>query len=147
MDRVHGALRRPALAALQQPAGRARALSLSQRGYGPSLSLSLSPPPFERRHPRWPSAGGRHDGGGGAEAAQGAAGARAQAVGGRALRRLLPPRRLRRQQVSSPTPPQIRRPFRRSPRAPPVPRYSGLAFTNPSSSLLIGERKIGRAHV
>ncbi|KAG2581211.1 hypothetical protein PVAP13_6KG021225 [Panicum virgatum] len=45
MDRVHGALRRPALAALQQQAGRARALSLSQRGHGPSLSLS-SPHPL-----------------------------------------------------------------------------------------------------
>jgi len=53
------------------------------------------------------------DGCGGAEAAQGFAGARAHAVCRRALRRLLHPRRLRRQQV------------RTTPSAPPNPLASG----------------------
>jgi hypothetical protein len=66
------------------------------------LAEERSPTPphsNETRHPRWP----KSDNGGG-EAAQGAAAAaRAHAVRGRALRRLLPPRRLRRQQVRRPS--------------------------------------------
>ena len=78
------------------------------------------------------------DGCGGAEAAQGFAGARAHAVRGRALRRLLPPRRLRRQQVCTPSAPKSsRRPPSQIeievPRSPPVPRPAAFACLPQSS--------------